>query len=280
LKLDRVPHFPHPANSSRRRAQVVSSPLNYPGSRPRSVLALVIALCACHDRPATPVQRARATSGVEVRWAGPEVSLEPVSPPPSTGISPADLVAALTREAEAWNTALMSCNAPRVRVGELREAGAARDDGRSVVVVRADRWCPPDGAAFGCYEPSREAITHVRPYLDRQGPHAGEIREADIEVNAVDFRWSLDGGVAATRSLRAVLAHELGHVLGLAHACSNRNGAPDRLDAVALPPCTPLAEVSIMYPDPTKQGRPSVLVPTPDVVAGLCRPPKSGPAPP
>jgi len=245
------------------------------------VLALSgVLLPACRERPVppigAPVERARAPSGADVRWSREEILLEPVSPPESTGATPAELVAALTVEAEAWNAALEPCRTPRLRVGELREAGGAREDGRNVVVVRADRWCPVDGAAFGCYDASREAITHVRPYLDREGAHVGEIREADIEVNALNFRWSANGEVAGTRSLRAVLGHELGHVLGLAHSCSSRRAAPEHLDSVALAPCTPMTSSSIMYPDPTEPGRPPVLVPGADAVAGLCRPPGAG----
>jgi hypothetical protein len=206
--------------------------------------------------------------------------LEPVSPPPAAGIDPEEFLTALRTEADAWNAAVGACNAPRLRIDELRRAGGAREDGRNLVVLRADRWCPADDVGFGCYESSRQAITHVRPYLDRQGAHAGEIREADIEINAVDYRWSVRGDAAGSRSLQPVIAHELGHVLGLTHACSSRSGGPDKLDTVALPACTRVTSSSIMYPDPTEPGRALVLTPGADAITGLCRAPSSLPAKP
>lgn len=92
-------------------------------------------------------------------------------------------------------------------------------------------------------------MTHVRVSDEA----TGEVREADVEVNAVGFRWSVDGQVEGTRSLRAVLAHELGHALGLDHAYGYD-----------------LASASIMYPDPTQAGRPLVLEPGADAVEALC----------
>lgn len=56
--------------------------------------------------------------------------------------------------------------------------------------------------------------THVYPSF-AEGP-CDELREADIEINGVDYQWSMDGEVPGTRSLRAILAHELGHLFGLA----------------------------------------------------------------
>lgn len=74
--------------------------------------------------------------------------------------------------------------------------------------------------------------------------------EADIELNAIDFRWGSDHASA----LRAVLVHEIGHVLGLDHSC---------LPAGALgTACTdPVARSSAMYPNPLEPGRAFVLEP-------------------
>jgi len=44
-----------------------------------------------------------------------------------------------------------------------------------------------------------------------------EIVDADVHVNGVDYTWSLEGA-GAVPDVRAILTHELGHSLGLAHS--------------------------------------------------------------
>ena len=236
-------------------------------------IAFLVAGTECRRRSASTALlfRARTPAGAEIHWTVDEVVLEPIAPSPESGLSSRDLLDALASDTRAWNEALDGCAAPRLRVGSLRLHGEVRDDGRNVVVVRATSWCPADRRATEpCYEPDKEATTDVRPRDEIDGPRAGEIREADIEVNAVNFRFSLDGDAPGTRSLRAVLGHELGHVLGLAHSCAPHPAAvPAEGEAVSA--CAFAgASSSIMYPDPTEPGRPLVLEPGQDAVQALC----------
>jgi hypothetical protein len=203
-----------------------------------------------------------------VHWAREDVELEPVRPPAASGLSGSDLVRALDDEVGAWNAAVAGCDVPRLRVGALRAYGAATDDGHNLVVVKVGSWCPDGpGDPDDCYDPTRQAKTSLRLRHDT-GPRDGEIRETDVEINAVHFRWSLDGDAPSTRSLHAVIAHELGHVLGLDHACRASQPSPDGRGGGGCDPRD--ASRSIMYVDPTETGRPAVLAPTGDAIRALC----------
>lgn len=245
--------------------------------RPWGLAAAVTALLTgadCRREGPSPLGLRARASGSEVHWNVDEVVLEPVSPPGDSGVTSEELVEALTAESAGWNEALTGCSAvPRLRVGAVRPSGSARTDGHNVVVVLASSWCPADRRPIDpCYSPNDQATTAVRTGNGGQEVDAGrsEVVEADIEVNAVNFHWSLDGEVLGTRSLRAVLGHELGHVLGLAHACSPH---PSASDVGNIPNCrSPGLSESIMYPNPTESGRPLVLTPDPTSVAVLCGP--------
>ena len=70
---------------------------------------------------------------------------------------------------------------------------------------------------MGCYEPAALALTTV---FVRTAQPEGEILEADVEVNAVGFRWGAiaDGldpaGGEDVHDLENTIADELGHVSG------------------------------------------------------------------
>jgi hypothetical protein len=206
--------------------------------------------------PARAASLATTESGAPVHWHGSEIVLRAVAPTADTGVPSNAWLEALRASARAWNEALRGCDVPRLRIDEMRDDDARiAPDGVNRVVLRTGSWCPtrrvdPDD----CYDPALAALTHLHPRRVPGHPRDGELREVDLEVNAVHFRWSPEGERPDTKSLRAILAHELGHVLGLADAASS---GPD-------------PRGSIMYPGAVESGRPSVLAPGPAEVASLC----------
>lgn len=200
-----------------------------------SRLAL-LALCLCGgcqtpsaDSGIVVASSARNHGGQPVFWSAREVTLQPLTP--NAAIGGEDLQRALLRGAGTWNRATNGCGPPKLKVApHARVARGVRQDGISTVVVRADSWCPDDVEdEGGCYAAERLAITHLYPNEEPGSAEDGLVREADIEINAVQYRWSLEGSEAGTVSLSMALAHELGHVLGLGHSCeSSEAGAAGR----------------------------------------------------
>jgi MYXO-CTERM domain-containing protein len=91
---------------------------------------------------------------------------------------------------------------------------------------------------------------------DATSDRDGEIVDADIELNGVDFAISIAGATTGTAAclsdLKNTLTHELGHFLGLEHTCL-ASGDPPRIDnqGNAVPLCNasndPLIRDSTMY---------------------------------
>lgn len=216
----------------------------------------ILSLVALLPLVAAATERATTSSGSAVRWPGREIVLRVAPPAASSGLSTAELVDTLGEAAEAWNTALRSCDAPRIRIGPpLDRPARVIEDGVDLVVLRSDAWCPERAVdREDCYDSRRSGITHLYPRHIPGDPRDGELREVDVEINGLDFAWSPSGRLPGTRSLRALLAHELGHVLGLDHP---RRDAPGRRE-------------SIMYEDPVEPGRPEVLEPGEAEIQSLC----------
>jgi hypothetical protein len=128
---------------------------------------------------------------------------------------------ALQEAADAWSYPAVACTSVQIKVADPAPRRIAEQDGTNLVVLRNMSWCHNERCDPGRTFPWRAmGMTTTYP----PDAKAGAIVEADIELNAVAFRFSheplppLGTGKHGVR-LKAVLVHELGHLLGLEDAC-------------------------------------------------------------
>ncbi len=65
-----------------------------------------------------------------------------------------------------------------------------------------------------------------------RGAGPGSVREADVELNAVYLSWKDGAGANPVAPLRAILIHELGHVLGFPDACQQGGCSVEEIGSV------------------------------------------------
>ncbi len=201
-----------------------------------------------------------------LKWSQPKVVLSVVLDGADGGKSSA-VVSAIKRCAQRWNAHSAATGAPRLLVTPLAQpVGRAVQDGVNAVLLRSAAWCPGSESPGDddCYDRERQAITHL--YLSRG---VSPIVEADVEINGVDARWLTPQRAVDEQALDALLMHELGHLLGLDHACGlqltrgvEAGERSQRCDTTA-------ARASTMYPDPLEPGRAQSLEPSSDALEQL-----------
>lgn len=144
----------------------------------------------------------------------------------------------------AWRDATADCSYFEVRAVEFEDAEVGLD-GVNLVLFREDEWCRPATAEDPeeCYNVAAAGITTLFFVDDQTSARNGEIVDADIELNAVHFAFSVDGkteqsGGRCLADLANTFTHEVGHLMGLDHTCWDPNGGQPRLrdDAGSLVP--------------------------------------------
>ena len=234
--------------------------------RPRDLILLLgLAPIALIPREAGAYVREVTNSGLPVAWRSPCVTMRVYlgSPPP---VLTADaLFAASVQAASAWSYPTLACT--DVRLGMVEESEATADvgnDATNMIVFRQDTWCRQptsvDDAGVpqpDCFPSSALAVTSIF-----KNSKTGEILDADIEFNGVNYTWGdlvgqPDLRTSTTADFQNALTHELGHVLGLDHNCytksdnqprSNDNTGAPEADCYNNPTLDATVADATMYP--------------------------------
>jgi MYXO-CTERM domain-containing protein len=217
------------------------------GLRAARGLALAVGLLALGHAPAARAYVRYTSGGVAFAWPQ---SCVFVTGYPSDFVSlmPLDEIEnAANAAAAAWSTDAAGPNACTYLAISVSYSTAtpprAINDHHNSLLFRVTSWCEilADGSCsvdIGAYDPAALAVTSVVANKD-----TGQIRDADIEVNAADHHWgdlvlhpelATSGG--SYQDLQNALTHEMGHLIGLDHSCYQpASGLPHPLDNTGNP---------------------------------------------
>lgn len=225
-------------------------------------LAALAAVVLVAPRPAAAYVRARSDGYAPLYWRDPRQVLELARPPAQTNITPAQFQSAAQAALGAWSEGAISCTSVNLTAApEMSDDQVAAMDGRNRIAMRVGAWCRDPEAMTDCHNADAIATT-TRFSRDKPGePDDGRIIEADIEVNAVDFAWTIipegetPGHFVGVFDLQSALTHEAGHFIGLDHSCTLErtsliDDAGRPVPACGAIPDDQLSEVldSTMYP--------------------------------
>jgi Pregnancy-associated plasma protein-A len=171
----------------------------------------------------------------------------------TTALPATEELAVVTAVITHWNTSVASCSFMNL-VEETPAAVEVGRDFRNVIKFRDTSWCRP---ATGddperCYSSSAAGLTTVVYVDDASNARDGEIVDADIELNGVNFAISNNGqssgGGGCKSDLANTLTHEIGHLLGLEHTCRVGDDPPRTDDdGNSVPSCATVSPLSPIF---------------------------------
>lgn len=229
-------------------------------------------------RAAQAFVRYYTEDGSPFAWALPDLPLNAYPDDFNQSTMSRDQVTgAITAAAAAWSAAQNDCTyltiVPQTLPGT---APRAANDAHNSLIFRSHSWCQlaVDGSCEADYDASALAFT-----WDTANKKTGQIYDADVEVNLVDFQWAdvvANPSLSEDMDLQNALTHELGHFVGLDHTCFSSSplasSAPLDNNGVPVPDCDAAGadvQQTTMYPS-AMPGDTQKRTLAPDDQSGLC----------
>jgi hypothetical protein len=191
-------------------------------------------------------------------------------------MTPEQIAHAVRTSAEAWSSNANPCSFLQINADPPMVAGDAGADGSATAPAKAV-YDKRNSLIFQTvnwsFDSQALAITSVFVL-----PSDGTIKDADIEINSVNFIWAdvdLDHS-ASRQDLQNALTHEMGHLVGLDHTCYTHAANTTRpLDDMGLPipDCNdwapPDVRATTMYAS-AKEGDTQKRTLAPDELRAIC----------
>jgi hypothetical protein len=232
------------------------------------------------ERPSQAYVQYKTSTGVGV-------SLRPsclplplvVYPGTFSGMTVAEITAAVTAAGAAWSAAANPCTFLQFDVTVVNgPAPRVVNDGITTIVFRDTSWCPLDASGVcdingATYDPATPALTTLF-----WSTSTGKIVDGDIEINAHTFSWAdrvAHPELTYSYDLQNVLTHEFGHLLGLDNPCFIPGGGgtrPNDNTGQPVPDCATApasVQATTLFPS-TAPGDLEKRTLEPDDRAGLC----------
>ena len=211
---------------------------------PAAAFVLSALLAAVAAAPARAFVRSVTDTGTPVFWQGNCAFIVPDSAV-IPDLTPDAVIGTFNRVLANWQGPTVDAGCGYLRIHLAAPATVdAHLDYQNVIKFRTDKWCRPaeKGRPEMCYAAQAAAITTVFYQTAPGHSNDGQIVDADIELNAINYTFANLPTSASPRpgtqiaDLENTLTHEIGHFQGLDHTCWDSDSIPkDPLDDAGNP---------------------------------------------